>query len=103
MQEYSSSDQQSGDRQDGEQQPDNDPRQIGEQRPSNRAEPRNAETGVPPQEREATLTSAAPDGIEDTPRREQSEEQQRGDQPGEDAPASRVSVIDESPPRPNAP
>ncbi len=83
-----------------------DPRNIGEQDSEHDASARGAEVELSPEEREEQVTSAAPHGgeIEDTPRWEPDND---GDGDGQQAEreegVSRVSVVDEAPPRPNAP
>ena len=72
----------------------NDPREISGQDPEHDAVARGAEVDLAPEEREEQGTSAAPHGgeIEDTTRPAEPE-----------AGGSRVSVVDEAPPRPHAP
>ncbi|MGO9884693.1 MAG: ABC transporter ATP-binding protein [Solirubrobacteraceae bacterium] len=78
---------------------DDDPRNIGDQSEENNAATRGAEVELSPEEREDRVKSAAPHGgdIEDAPRWEQidSHQEQRAE--------SRVSVVDEAPPRPEPP
>jgi phospholipid/cholesterol/gamma-HCH transport system ATP-binding protein len=70
---------------------ENDPRNIGEQDEEHNAAARGAEVELSPEEREEKIESAAPDGgdIQELPDSAES--------------SSRVSVVDESPPRPDAP
>jgi phospholipid/cholesterol/gamma-HCH transport system ATP-binding protein len=99
----------------------NDPREIGHQSEEHSAEARGAEVELSPQEREEKITSAAPHGgeIEDTPTWEEAQQSEGesesaaqeggGEQSGrageeqEGRGGSRVSVVDESPPRPEPP
>jgi phospholipid/cholesterol/gamma-HCH transport system ATP-binding protein len=76
-----------------------DPREIGDQSEENNAAARGAEIELSPEEREEQIKSAAPHGgdIEEAPRWEQTEEYQQQRE------ESRVSVVDEQPPRPEPP
>jgi phospholipid/cholesterol/gamma-HCH transport system ATP-binding protein len=78
-----------------------DPRNIGDQSEENSASARGATVELSPEEREKQVTSAAPHrgDIEETPRWEQA--QADGEEP--DRGGSRVSVVDEAPPRPQPP
>jgi phospholipid/cholesterol/gamma-HCH transport system ATP-binding protein len=78
-----------------------DPRDIGDQKEENSAAARGATVDLSPEEREQQVTSAAPHGgdIEDTPRWEASD----GDEDTANRGGSRVSVVDEAPPRPQPP
>jgi phospholipid/cholesterol/gamma-HCH transport system ATP-binding protein len=88
-----------------------DPRNIGDQSEENSASARGAEVEVSPEEREEQITSAAPHGgdIEETPTWDQarqdegSPESEAQEQQDGEAGGSRVSVVDESPPRPEPP
>jgi phospholipid/cholesterol/gamma-HCH transport system ATP-binding protein len=98
-----------------------DPRDIAGQNQEHNAEARGAEIDLSPEEREEQIKSAAPDGaeIQDTPewpaqetKRDEARAQQEdvarhreGGSPsgGELGGGSRVSVVDESPPRPEPP
>jgi phospholipid/cholesterol/gamma-HCH transport system ATP-binding protein len=100
-----------------------DPRNIGDQSEEHSAEARGAEVELSPEEREEQIKSAAPHGgeIEETPTWEQAQdsegesesatqEQSEGQRQaggengrGEGEGGSRVSVVDESPPRPEPP
>jgi phospholipid/cholesterol/gamma-HCH transport system ATP-binding protein len=79
-----------------------DPRNVSDQSEEHSAQARGAEVELSPQERHEQITSAAPDG---------GDIQALPDQPGregerarvEPATGSRVSVVDESPPRPEPP
>ncbi len=78
-----------------------DPRNVSDQREEHNAQARGAEVELSPQERQEQVSSAAPDGgdiqkLPDQPGRE-------GDRDAEQATGSRVSVVDESPPRPQPP
>jgi len=97
---------------DDQQRVEGDPRNISGQNDEHSAEARGAEVELSPEEREEQITSAAPDGgeIQDTPEwpAEESEKDQArsegSDQAqGQPESASRVSVVDESPPRPGPP
>jgi phospholipid/cholesterol/gamma-HCH transport system ATP-binding protein len=91
----------------------NDPRNIGDQNEDNSAAARGAEVELTPEEREEQVKSAAPDGgeIEETPTWDESlkdsgpseAESQDGGSDSEKEGGSRVSVVDESPPRPEPP
>jgi phospholipid/cholesterol/gamma-HCH transport system ATP-binding protein len=90
-----------------------DPRSIGDQSDEHSAEARGATVDLSPQEREEKITSAAPHGgeIEDTPSWEGAQhEESQSESAAQDGEAdqaqrggSRVSVVDESPPRPEPP
>ncbi|HEY2006228.1 MAG TPA: ATP-binding cassette domain-containing protein [Solirubrobacteraceae bacterium] len=100
-----------------------DPRNIGDQSEEHSAQARGAEVELSPEEREEQIKSAAPHGgeIEETPTWEQAQdsegesesatqEQSEGQRQaggengrGEGEGGSRVSVVDESPPRPEPP
>ncbi len=90
-----------------------DPRNIGDQSDEHNAEARGATVDLSPQEREEKITSAAPHGgeIEDTPSWEEAQHEegesesaaQDGEADEEQRGGSRVSVVDESPPRPGPP
>jgi phospholipid/cholesterol/gamma-HCH transport system ATP-binding protein len=93
---------------------DDDPRNIGDQNEETSASARGAEVDLSPEEREEQIKSAAPDGgeIEDTPtweealkdeRRSEAESQDGGEESEKEQGGSRVSVVDESPPRPEPP
>ncbi|MGI8507034.1 MAG: ATP-binding cassette domain-containing protein [Solirubrobacteraceae bacterium] len=93
---------------------DNDPREIGNQSEEHNAAARGAEIDLSPQEREEGIKSAAPEGgeIRDTPAGEEAEQAQRsGSEAGQheeseaesERGGSRVSVVDEAPPRPEPP
>ena len=92
---------------------DNDPREIGGQDEGHNAQARGAEIELSPEEREEQIKSAAPDGgeIQELPDRKAEERNQDGGRPeGQDGRAgaesessSRVSVVDEPPPRPEPP
>jgi phospholipid/cholesterol/gamma-HCH transport system ATP-binding protein len=71
-----------------EERAENDPRNISDQNEEHSAQARGAEIELSPEERKDQIKSAAPDGgeIQDTPES-----------------SSRVSVVDESPPRPEPP
>ncbi len=79
-----------------------DPRNVSDQSQEHSAQARGAEVELSPQERHEQIKSAAPDGgdiqeLPDQPGRE-------GERtPAEPATGSRVSVVDESPPRPEPP
>jgi phospholipid/cholesterol/gamma-HCH transport system ATP-binding protein len=77
-----------------------DPREISDQSEENSAAARGAEVELSPEEREEGVTSAAPHGgdIEEAPRWEQTDEYQE-----QEREESRVSVVDEAPPRPEPP
>ena len=77
-----------------------DPREIGDQSEDKSAAARGAEVELSPEEREEQVTSAAPHGgeIEEAPRWEQTDEYQE-----QEREESRVSVVDEAPPRPEPP
>jgi phospholipid/cholesterol/gamma-HCH transport system ATP-binding protein len=93
-----------------------DPRNIGDQSEEHNAQARGAEIDLSEEEREEQIKSAAPDGgdIQETPewpaeeserdaqrtREQEAEGQEAEGQPGS---SSRVSVVDESPPRPDPP
>ncbi len=84
---------------------ENDPRNIGDQSEENSASARGAEVEMSPEEREQNIKSAAPDGgeIKDTPSMEQAqhdEGQSESAAQEQDSGGSRVSVTNESPPRP---
>src|SRR6202161_1708679 len=98
-----------------------DPRDIAGQNQEHNAEARGAEIDLSPEEREEQIKSAAPDGgeIQDAPEwpaqeperdeaRAQQEDEARQRESGspsggEQGCGSRVSVVDESPPRPEPP
>src|SRR4051794_13652910 len=91
-----------------------DPRNIGDQSDEHSAEARDAQVDLSPEEREEKITSAAPHGgeIEDTPEwpgeedegPSEAESQGQGKEETEEAESSsRVSVVDEKPPRPDPP
>jgi phospholipid/cholesterol/gamma-HCH transport system ATP-binding protein len=89
---------------------DNDPRNINDQNEEHSAAARGAEVELSPQEREDQIKSAAPEGgeIQDTPdwpakESEQDAARAQGESAGDGGSASRVSVVDESPPRPDPP
>ena len=99
---------------------ENDPRHVGKQDEEHSAKARGAEVDLSPEEREEQIKSAAPDGgeIQEVPTGAAAEDManEKGDgQPqgkaadgeaGENEAAgsgSRVSVVDEQPPRPEAP
>jgi phospholipid/cholesterol/gamma-HCH transport system ATP-binding protein len=89
---------------------DDDPRNISHQNEDHNAEARGAEVELSPEEREEQVKSAAPDGgeIEDTPEwpaeeSAQDAERSEGQAQSESESSSRVSVVDESPPRPEPP
>jgi phospholipid/cholesterol/gamma-HCH transport system ATP-binding protein len=103
-----------------EERADDDPRNIGDQSEEHSAQARGAEVELSPEEREEQIKSAAPDGgeIEETPEwpgAEQEGEKTKAEGEGEKTRAegesgedgkessSRVSVVDESPPRPEPP
>jgi phospholipid/cholesterol/gamma-HCH transport system ATP-binding protein len=104
---------------DDESRAENDPRNIGDQDEEHSAAARGAEVELSPEEREEKITSAAPDGgeIQDTPQwpaEESERDEAKGEGEGEKTKAegesdedgkgsSRVSVVDESPPRPEPP
>jgi phospholipid/cholesterol/gamma-HCH transport system ATP-binding protein len=102
---------------DGDPTASDDPRNIGDQSEEHNAESRGAQVELSPEEREDQIKSAAPDGgeIEETPewpaeegRRDERREASRaeGDGGEDDSTSesgSRVSVVDESPPRPEPP
>jgi phospholipid/cholesterol/gamma-HCH transport system ATP-binding protein len=92
---------------------DSDPRNISDQSEEHNAQARGAEVELSPQERHEQVKSAAPEGGEiqdlpDEPARESERDAQRA-QPQEEngssggGRGSRVSVVDESPPRPQPP
>jgi phospholipid/cholesterol/gamma-HCH transport system ATP-binding protein len=92
---------------------DDDPRNISEQNEEHSAAARGAEVEMSPEEREEGIKSAAPDGGEiqelpDEPAEEgerdaeQAKQRSQGDG-NADGNGSRVSVVDESPPRPDPP
>src|ERR1017187_1299890 len=87
-----------------------DPRNIGDQNEETSAAARGAEVELSPEERDEQMKSAAPDGgdIEDTPtweeaRHDEGSSESEAQQQGDDRQGSRVSVVDESPPRPQPP
>ena len=100
-----------------------DPREIGHQSEEHSAQARRAEVDLSPEEREEGIKSAAPHGgeIEETPTWEEAEQsegesesatQEQGEPQGQRQAGgegqdgrggSRVSVVDESPPRPEPP
>jgi phospholipid/cholesterol/gamma-HCH transport system ATP-binding protein len=96
-----------------------DPRAIGHQSEEHSAQARGAEVELSPEEREEGIKSAAPDGgeIKDTPTWEEAQDsegesesatqeqgqRQAGGEGQEGRGGSRVSVVDESPPRPEPP
>jgi phospholipid/cholesterol/gamma-HCH transport system ATP-binding protein len=83
-----------------------DPRNIGHQDEAHNAEARGAEVELSPEEREEQVKSAAPhDGeIEDTPSWDEAiKEESEGESSSQEGGGSRVSVVDESPPRPEPP
>jgi phospholipid/cholesterol/gamma-HCH transport system ATP-binding protein len=86
---------------------ENDPRNIGGQNEEHSAAARGAEMDLSPEERQEQVKSAAPDGGEIQPLPEAPAAQERDAQHGErserDGQGSRVSVVDESPPRPEPP
>jgi phospholipid/cholesterol/gamma-HCH transport system ATP-binding protein len=88
---------------------DDDPRNIGDQSEEHSAAARGAEVELSPEEREDQVKSAAPDGggIEETPEwpaAESDRERVRAEgESGSEKGSSRVSVVDESPPRPEPP
>jgi phospholipid/cholesterol/gamma-HCH transport system ATP-binding protein len=99
---------------------EDDPRHVSDQNEEHSAEARGAEVELSPEEREEGITSAAPDGgeIQDTPewpaeesqkdqaRAEGGSDQSKGEGEGkgeQKSSSSRVSVVDESPPRPDPP
>jgi len=104
---------------DGDNFDDDDPRHIGGQSEEHNAEARGAEVDLSPEEKEDQIKSAAPDGgeIKDTPiwdtddtadqggseRDGQSGGEREGSQGEPEEGGSRVSVVDEAPPRPEAP
>jgi phospholipid/cholesterol/gamma-HCH transport system ATP-binding protein len=84
-----------------------DPRNIGGQNEEHSAAARGAEVDLSPEEREDQVKSAAPDGGEiqalpDAPAAQEHDGQQ-GAQAEGNGQGSRVSVVDESPPRPEPP
>jgi phospholipid/cholesterol/gamma-HCH transport system ATP-binding protein len=89
---------------DDEARAENDPRNIGDQSEEHSAEARGAEVELSPEERQEQVTSAGrggsdSGGIEETPRWPAAQASEReGRESG-----SRVSVVDESPPRPEPP
>jgi phospholipid/cholesterol/gamma-HCH transport system ATP-binding protein len=90
---------------------ENDPRNVGKQDEEHSAKARGAEVELSPEEREEQIKSAAPDGgeIQEVPSgaaaedmaKEDGDAQTREDETSESG--SRVSVVDEQPPRPEAP
>jgi phospholipid/cholesterol/gamma-HCH transport system ATP-binding protein len=86
-----------------------DPRNIGDQSEEHSAAARGAEVELSPEEREDQVKSAAPDGgkIEETPEWPAEESDREGaraeGESGTEKESSRVSVVDESPPRPEPP
>jgi phospholipid/cholesterol/gamma-HCH transport system ATP-binding protein len=95
---------------------DNDPRNIGGQSEEHSAEARGAEVELSPEEREEQVKSAAPDGgeIQDTPdwpgeeteadtAHAKTETDGKSESDAKTESSSRVSVVDESPPRPEPP
>jgi phospholipid/cholesterol/gamma-HCH transport system ATP-binding protein len=93
-----------------------DPRHISDQSEEHNAEARGAQVELSPEERREQVTSAAPDGGEiqelpDQPGAEGERDEARRQSQGEDGSAgdgaerqsSRVSVVDEAPPRPAPP
>jgi phospholipid/cholesterol/gamma-HCH transport system ATP-binding protein len=89
---------------------DGDPRNISDQSHEHNAQARGAEVELSPEERRDQVKSAAPDGgeikdVPDAPARETERDAERaraGEGDG-DGRGSRVSVVDESPPRPEPP
>jgi phospholipid/cholesterol/gamma-HCH transport system ATP-binding protein len=89
---------------------DGDPRNISDQSQEHNAQARGAEVELSPEERRDQVKSAAPDGgeikdVPDAPARETERDAERaraGEGDG-DGRGSRVSVVDESPPRPEPP
>jgi phospholipid/cholesterol/gamma-HCH transport system ATP-binding protein len=96
-----------------EERAENDPRNISDQNEEHSAQARGAEIELSPEEREDQIKSAAPDGgeIQDTPewparesKKDHARAEGQSDQAeGEPESSSRVSVVDESPPRPEPP
>ena len=93
-----------------EQRADDDPRHISDQDEAHSAEARGAEVELTPEEREEQIKSAAPDGgdiqeLPDEPAAESQRDRQKASQDGgqDGDGGSRVSVVDESPPRPDPP
>jgi phospholipid/cholesterol/gamma-HCH transport system ATP-binding protein len=86
---------------------DSDPRNVGGQNEEHNAAARGAEIDLSPDEREQGVKSAAPDGgeIQDTPAWPAEESARDAARSGADTETqgSRVSVVDESPPRPEPP
>jgi phospholipid/cholesterol/gamma-HCH transport system ATP-binding protein len=89
---------------------DDDPRNISDQSEEHSAEARGAEVELSPEERRDQVKSAAPDGgeIKDVPAEPGRESERdagetRTDDGDGDGRGSRVSVVDESPPRPEPP
>jgi phospholipid/cholesterol/gamma-HCH transport system ATP-binding protein len=90
---------------------ENDPRNVGHQDEEHSAKARGAEVDLSPEEREEGIKSAAPDGgeIQEVPTgaaaAEMAKEEQGDGEHEQNAPTSgsRVSVVDEKPPRPNPP
>jgi phospholipid/cholesterol/gamma-HCH transport system ATP-binding protein len=83
---------------------ENDPRNIGDQSEEHSAQARGAEVELSPEEREDKITSAAPDGegVKDTPDWN-GQETEADTAHAKTESSSRVSVVDESPPRPEPP
>jgi phospholipid/cholesterol/gamma-HCH transport system ATP-binding protein len=98
---------------DDEDRSENDPRNIGDQDEEHSAEARGAEVELSPGEREEQVKSAGRVGsdsreIEETPEWPAAEESEREGtraegESGDEKGSSRVSVVDESPPRPEPP
>jgi phospholipid/cholesterol/gamma-HCH transport system ATP-binding protein len=89
---------------------DDDPRNISDQSEEHSAQARGAEVELSPEERREQVTSAAPEGgeiqdVPDAPGAESERDAAAARDRGEDSGAreSRVSVVDESPPRPDPP
>jgi phospholipid/cholesterol/gamma-HCH transport system ATP-binding protein len=91
---------------------ENDPRNVGKQDEEHSAKARGAEVELSPEEREEQIKSAAPDGgeiqevpsgaaAEDMAKEKDGDAETREDEASESG--SRVSVVDEQPPRPEAP
>jgi phospholipid/cholesterol/gamma-HCH transport system ATP-binding protein len=95
-----------------------DPRNISDQSEEHNAEARGAQVELSPEERRENVTSAAPDGgdiqeVPDQPGAEGERDEARrevwgqdgsaGDRDGSERQSSRVSVVDEAPPRPAPP
>jgi phospholipid/cholesterol/gamma-HCH transport system ATP-binding protein len=97
-----------------EERADDDPRHISDQDPEYNAEARGARVDLSDEEKEEGIKSAAPDGgdiqeLPDEPAAEGERDKERAQRDGdegegdEDSKGSRVSVVDESPPRPEPP